>query len=169
MENKEKKSKLGKFVSIFLPVIVIILIVMGVAIYYNWKNKVIDVFSDKEQIEQPVEIDIPTYTVEDIVNLRKEEKEICYLDSVYMHMPDVALIAILIKNGTDLSRLDIAKEYLKNKKSYDDVEFGAQINDMYKQSGKEPDILPDKAPVDTVENKLSTSLDQEQKPFSVFI
>ena len=67
-----------------------------------------------------------------------------------MNMPDVALIAILMKGGTNMSNSDIAKEYLSNRKDYDNVEFGAQINAIYKQRATEPDTIPRKLKPDSI-------------------
>ena len=71
-------------------------------------------------------------------------------DSIFMNMPDVALIAILMKGGTNMSNSDIAKEYLSNRKDYDNVEFGAQINAIYKQRATEPDTIPRKLKPDSI-------------------
>ena len=47
-----------------------------------------------------------------------------------------------------MSNSDIAKEYLQNRKDYDNVEFGAQINDTYKQNKITPDSIPRKSTAD---------------------
>lgn len=148
MENEEKKSRLGLIISM---IAIVLLIGAGVFTYPKWSSKVSNMFSDKEQIAQPTDtVEAYVFTIEDIVNMREQEREYRYLDSVYMSMPKIALIAILIKNGVDMSHTDIAKEYLQNRKSYNDVEFGAQINDIYKQSiSQEPDTIPKQAKTDT--------------------
>lgn len=147
MENEVKKSKIGLIISM---VAIVLLIGAGVFTYPKWSSKVSNMFSDKEQIAQPTDtVEAHVFTVEDIVNMREQEKEYRYLDSVYMNIPEIALIAILIKNGVDMSHTDIAREYLQNRKSYNDVEFGAQINDIYKQSiNQEPDTIPKQAKTD---------------------
>ena len=86
-----------------------------------------------DKVESVQTTDTTTYTepvtIDDILQFRKDIKEQSRYDSIFMNMPDVALIAILMKGGTEMSNSDIAKEYLQNRKDYDNVEFGAQIND----------------------------------------
>ena len=83
--------------------------------------------------------------------MREQEREYRYLDSVYMDIPDIPLIAILMRFGTDMSHTDISKEYLLNRKNYDNVEFGAQIRDAYEHTRVyQPDSIPIKAKNDTV-------------------
>lgn len=153
MENEERKSKLKTTISLLMAILIIALVGVGIATYPKWWEQAKNMFSDKEQVVQPTEessVEPQVFTIEDIVNMREQEREYRYLDSMYMDMPKVALIAILIKNGVDMSHTDIAKEYLQNKKSYNDVEFGAQINDIYKQSiNQEPDTIPKQAKTDT--------------------
>ena len=55
-----------------------------------------------------------------------------------------------MKGGTNMSNSDIAKEYLSNRKDYDNVEFGAQINAIYKQRATEPDTIPRKLEPDSI-------------------
>lgn len=91
------------------------------------------------------------YTIQDVLDMREQEREYRYLDSVYMDIPNIALIAILMRFGTDMSHTDISKEYLLNRKNYDNVEFGAQIRDAYEHTRVyQPDSIPIKAKNDTV-------------------
>lgn len=109
--------------------------------------------SETEQIEQKDTLVTPV-TINDVLEYRNYIIECNYYDSVFLHMPDIPLIAILMKYGTDMSQTDIAKEYLKNRKYYDDVSFGAQINEIYKQQNdttehkivKKRQIEPDSIP-----------------------
>lgn len=104
------------------------------------------------KVESVQTTDTTTYTepvtIDDILQFRKDIKEQSRYDSIFMNMPDVALIAILMKRGTEMSNSDIAKEYLQNRKDYDNVEFGAQINDTYKQNKITPDSIPRKSTAD---------------------
>ena len=75
-------------------------------------------------------------TIDDILQFRRDIKEQSRYDS------------ILMKGGTEMSNSDIAKEYLQNRKDYDNVEFGAQINDAYKQNKVTPDSVPRKSTAD---------------------
>ena len=75
-------------------------------------------------------------TIDDILQFRRDIKEQSRYDSIFM------------KGGTEMSNSDIAKEYLQNRKDYDNVEFGAQINDAYKQNKVTPDSVPRKSTAD---------------------
>lgn len=131
-----------------------IVILCGVfAITNNWGGKVRDYIRGNEVVEQKKVNEVAktvTFTIQDVLDMREQEKEYRILDSVFLNMPEIPLIAILMKGGTDMSHSDIAKEYLQNKKNYDDVEFGAQISEAYKHSVKDPDEIPRKTEPDTV-------------------
>lgn len=152
---------MSKYKGIIATIIAAILMAAGVVFYVN-KDKITDMFQDKESVEQPIvdESDLveeETITIDDILDMRRQEVELRYLDSVYLNMPEVSLIAILMKFGTDMSHTDIAKEYLKHKKNYNDVEFGAEIRDIYEHNkSKEPDEMPEKAKPDTVLPNVSS-------------
>lgn len=104
-----------------------------------------------EQVVTDTEEAVTEYTIQDVLNMREQEREYRYLDSVYMDIPDIPLIAILMRFGTDMSHTDISKEYLLNRKNYDNVEFGAQIRDAYEHTRVyQPDSIPIKAKNDTV-------------------
>lgn len=121
-------------------------------------NKVINYFRGSDEVEQSVTDTTTTvseqYTIQDVLDMREQEREYRYLDSTYMDIPDIPLIAILMRFGTDMSHTDIAKEYLANKANYDNVEFGAQIRDAYRQqtnrANHDPDKMPEVATPDTV-------------------
>lgn len=91
---------------------------------------------------------VTNVTIDDILETRRSILECQYQDSVFLHMPETSLIAVLMKLGTDATNTEIVKEYLNNRKIYDNVELGAQIKDMYKKQF-EPDSLPKKAKQDT--------------------
>ena len=117
-------------------------------------DKVINYFRGSDKVEQVVTDTTETvseqYTIQDVLDMREQEREYRYLDSTYMDMPDISLIAILMRFGTDMSHADIAKEYLANKANYNNVEFGAQIREAYKQHAREPDAIPEQTKPDTV-------------------
>lgn len=117
-------------------------------------DKVINYFRGNDKVEQVVTDTTETvseqYTIQDVLDMREQEREYRYLDSTYMDIPDIPLIAILMRFGTDMSHTDIAKEYLTNKANYDNVEFGAQIRETYEQHALEPDAIPEQAKPDTV-------------------
>lgn len=125
----------------WLLCVAIVIAILGIviAVVPTFNEKVVNFFSpDKAEIVQKGE---DKTTIEDVLQFRKDILDAEYHDSVFLHMPEIPLIAILIKKGTQLSNYEIAKEYLSNRKYYDDVEFGSQIRYIYKQQ-KEPDVLP---------------------------
>lgn len=127
MKERTRLTILGLVVLVFL-------IVCSVTAF---GDKVINYFRGNETVEQTTTIDtantVEQFTIHDVLDMREQEREYRYLDSVYMNMPEIPLVAILLWHGTDMSHTDIAKEYLTNKKNYDNVEFGAQIREIYEQ------------------------------------
>lgn len=118
-------------------------------------DKLCNIFSNEETesvqtITSAGEVIDEPATIDDILQFRRDTKEYERYDSIFMNMPDVALIAILMKGGTNMSNSDIAKEYLSNRKDYDNVEFGAQINAIYKQRATELDTIPRKLKPDSI-------------------
>lgn len=135
----------------------IVVLIAGTIIVFTTEtgDKVINYFRGNDKVEQVVTDTTATvseqYTIQDVLDMREQEREYRYLDSVYMDIPDIPLIAILMRFGTDMSHTDISKEYLLNRKNYDNVEFGAQIRDAYEHTRVyQPDSIPIKAKNDTV-------------------
>lgn len=142
-----------KFFTI-LTVVCILIVGAIFALTTNVVGNVINHFRGTEKVEQVVtdtEKAVTEYTIQDVLDMREQEREYRYLDSVYMDIPDIPLIAILMRFGTDMSHTDISKEYLLNRKNYNNVEFGAQIRDAYEHTRVyQPDSIPIKAKNDTV-------------------
>lgn len=137
----ESQNKNGLIYALIFSIIAFI-VSIGTAISVRTNIKVESVqTTDTTTYTEPV-------TIDDILQFRKDIKEQSRYDSIFMNMSDVALIAILMKGGTEMSNSDIAKEYLQNRKDYDNVEFGAQINDTYKQNKITPDSIPRKSTAD---------------------
>lgn len=135
-----------KFFTI-LTVVCILIVGAIFALTTDVVSDAINHFRGTEKVEQVV----TKYTIQDVLDMREQEREYRYLDSVYMDIPDIPLIAILMRFGTDMSHTDISKEYLLNRKNYDNVEFGAQIRDAYEHTRVyQPDSIPIKAKNDTV-------------------
>lgn len=143
-----------KFFTI-LTIVCVLIVGTIFALTTDVVSNVINHFRGTEKIEQivtkPVQAEVTEYTIQDVLDMREQEREYRYLDSIYMDIPDIPLIAILMRFGTDMSHSDIATEYLNNRKNYDNVEFGAQIRDAYEQTRvHEPDNVPEPAKPDTV-------------------
>ena len=51
-----------------------------------------------------------------------------------MNMGDVGVIGIVMKGGSEMWNSEIGKEYLEKRKEQDNVEFGGEINDSYKEN-----------------------------------
>lgn len=77
---------------------------------------------DTEQINS----DDDSKTVAGILKMREVKQKTQFSDSVFLNMPESALMSILMKVGTEISVDSITKEYLKNK-SYHDGVSSAQI------------------------------------------
>lgn len=143
MESQNKNGLI--YALIFSIIAFIVSIGTAISVRTNIMDDIKDAINP-DKVESVQTTDTTTYTepvtIDDILQFRKDIKEQSRYDSIFMNMPDVALIAILMKRGTEMSNSDIAKEYLQNRKDYDNVEFGAQINDTYKQNKITPDSIP---------------------------
>lgn len=87
-------------------------------------------------------------TVQDVLDFRETLKESARIDSMFLAMPDPILIDILITHGTSLSNKDIVYIYEGNKKHYDDIHKGANI---------QRDII---TPMDSVKNSRDSLSNQ---------
>lgn len=67
-------------------------------------------------------------TIEDHLRFRWEIKESIRTDSIYLNMPDEALLSILTSYGPDLSNSEIAYIYESNIDSYRKINLGKNIN-----------------------------------------
>lgn len=149
MENQNKNGLI--YTLIFSIIALIVSIGAAISVHANIMDDIKDAINP-DKVESVQITDTTTcaepVTIDDILQFRKDIKEQSRYDSIFMNMPDVALIVILMKGGTEMSNSDIAKEYLQNRKDYDNVEFGAQINDAYKQNKVTPDSVPRKSTAD---------------------
>lgn len=66
-------------------------------------------------------------TIEDHLRFRWEIKESIRTDSIYLYMPDAALLSILTSYGSDLSNSEIAYIYESNIDSYRKINLGTNI------------------------------------------
>lgn len=90
----EKKYYVLSFIVSFFVTIIGVFIAIGIA------------DTDKQRLD--VQVDSIQYnekTIEEILHIREIRKKAILLDSVFLNMPEMALIAILIKKGTMISRV----------------------------------------------------------------
>lgn len=66
-------------------------------------------------------------TVQEVLEARKLTKESQRKDSVFMAMPEAALIAVLMKIGTESTIEQIVQEYETNPDLYKNVIWGSEI------------------------------------------
>ena len=69
-------------------------------------------------------------TIEDHLQFRWEIKESIRTDSIYLHMPDAALLSILTSYGTELSNAEIAYIYESNIDTYKRIDLGTNITNV---------------------------------------
>lgn len=72
-----------------------------------------------EVLEEVTDSTSEVLTPEGVLQFRELLRECQRVDSVYMSIPDVVLLAILINHGTDLSNTEIVTIYESNKDIYD--------------------------------------------------
>lgn len=82
-----------------------------------------------------------------LVTDREQAKEAAYVDSVYLHMNDVAFVSV-VKDLLDCKALDPAKinkevivnTYLDQKQRFDGIVEGYNMHDEYQESGLDDSI-----------------------------
>lgn len=80
----------------------------------------------EEQIEEFDSTE--NWSIEDYLLFRQEVKETNRVDSIFLTMPNEALIAILTNHGTDLSNHEIVYIYESNKLAYDHINLGKEMS-----------------------------------------
>lgn len=124
MENQSRNSNTALWVIVTVLACILTGVIVFAFSYAEQRKKlyeVQDAMCDTTQVIKYVT------TIDEIVEYREEMRKNAFLDSVYMHMPEVALRAILQKYGTEITGFDIAEEYLRNPEKYNDVQLGAKI------------------------------------------
>lgn len=90
----------------------------------------------------------PEQNAEEMLKIRNEMIEQKYLDSIYITMPDEAIIMIASKN-LDCSIYDVANEYIQNKTSYDNIIIEMNRIQSYKKHKlQNPDNITNKDTAD---------------------
>lgn len=110
----------------------------------------------QEIIEDSVEI-VENPSIEEYLQFKKDYIEQRRMEKVFMSMPDVIIIDILRQHGTALSIYDIVDIYESYPETYNATKSGArsqQYLDSLQGKNGEPDILPEPAPVDTVNTTM---------------
>ena len=105
-----------KNLTIGLIVVVIALLVALLAFKTYKESTTVD---NTEVLEEVTDSTSEVLTPEDVLQFRKHLRECQRVDSVYMSIPDIVLLAILMNHGTDLSNLEIVTIYESNKDIYD--------------------------------------------------
>lgn len=75
--------------------------------------------NNTEVLEEVTDSTSEVLTPEDVLQFREQIRECIRVDSVYMSMPNIVLLAILMNHGTDLSTTEIVTIYESNKDIYD--------------------------------------------------
>ena len=125
MENQSRNSN----TALWVIVTVLACILTGTIVFaFSYAEQRKKLYEVKDAMCDTTHIaEIPIATIDEVVEYREEMRKDAFLDSVYMHMPEVALRAILQKYGTEISGFDIAEEYLRNPEENNDVQLGARI------------------------------------------
>lgn len=110
--------------------IIFLIAIVSFGIHYEYYD---DLHDNSIVSEVPVfdDIDSPdTISVEDHLQFRWEIKESIRTDSIYLHMPDAALLSILTSYGTELSNAEIAYIYESNIDTYKRIDLGTNITNV---------------------------------------
>lgn len=99
--------------------LIVVAIALLVALFAFKTYKESTTVDNTEVLEEITDSTSEVLTPEDVLQFRKHLRECQRVDSVYMSIPDIVLLAILINHGTDLSNLEIVTIYESNKEIYD--------------------------------------------------
>ena len=107
--------------------IVFLIAIVSFGIHYEYYD---NLHGNDTAVEVPVFDDIDStdsISIEDHLQFRWEIKESIRTDSIYLHMPDAALLSILTSYGPDLSNSEIAYIYESNIDTYRKINLGTNI------------------------------------------
>lgn len=111
------------FSIIFLTAVVSLGVHVGCEYYDHLRDN--DIVSEVPVFD---DIDSPdTISIEDHLRFRWEIKESIRTDSIYLNMPDEALLSILTSYGPELSNAEIAYIYESNIDTYKRINLGTNI------------------------------------------
>ena len=107
--------------------IVFLIAIVSFGIHYEYYD---NLHGNDTAVEVPVFDDIDStdsISIEDHLKFRWEIKESIRTDSIYLNMPDEALLSILTSYGSDLSNSEIAYIYESNIDTYRKINLGTNI------------------------------------------
>ena len=108
---------------------IVIALAIGTLVYLN-KGKLDHFFGVNTEVVtmKPDTIKIQAVTINDVLHQRDSIKELRRVDSVFIHLHDVTLTAILMKIGPDKANsYSIVREYDSNRLYYDAINIGGNI------------------------------------------
>lgn len=162
-ENEQRKPGMnGRAVAIL---VIIVALIAGTVAYFNVEtiDKLTGFRPVEEQKVDSAAIAIQHELIEEAENpsieeylqykydlIEQQRKEI-----VFKSMPDVVIIDILREHGTAISPSDIVDIYENYPEIYNATKSGArsqQYLDSISENNREPDRIPDQAPIDSVIN-----------------
>lgn len=162
-ENEQRKPSMNGWAVAIL--VIIVALIAGAIAYFNVEtiDKMTGFRPVEEQKVDSAAIAIQHELIEETENpsieeylqfkydlIEQQRKEI-----VFKSMPDVVIIDILREHGTAISPSDIVDIYENYPEIYNATKSGArsqQYLDSISKSNKEPDKIPDQAPIDSVIN-----------------
>ena len=168
-ENEQRKPSMNGWAVAIL--VIIVALIAGTIAYFNVEtiDKMTGFKPVEEQKVDSAAIAIQHELIEETENpsieeylqfkydlIEQQRKEI-----VFKSMPDVVIIDILREHGTAISPSDIVDIYENYPEIYNATKSGArsqQYLDSISKNNKEPDKIPDQAPIDSVINTWNNQL-----------
>ena len=168
-ENEQRKPSMNGWA--FAILVISVALIAGTIAYFNVEtiDKMTGFRSVEEQKVDSAAIAIQHELIEETENpsieeylqfkydlIEQQRKEI-----VFKSMPDVVIIDILREHGTAISPSDIVDIYENYPEIYNATKSGArsqQYLDSISKNNKEPDKIPDQAPIDSVINTWNNQL-----------
>lgn len=162
-ENEQRKPSMNGWA--FAILVISVALIAGTVVYFNVEtiDKITGFRPVEEQVIDSAALEIQQELIEEAENpsieeylqykydlIEQQRKEI-----VFKSMPDVVIIDILREHGTAISPSDIVDIYENYPKIYNATKSGArsqQYLDSISKSNREPDKIPDQAPIDSVIN-----------------
>ena len=168
-ENEQRKPSMNGWA--FAILVISVALIAGTIAYFNVEtiDKMTGFRPVEEQKVDSAAIAIQHELIEETENpsieeylqfkydlIEQQRKEI-----VFKSMPDVVIIDILREHGTAISPSDIVDIYENYPEIYNATKSGArsqQYLDSISKNNKEPDKIPDQAPIDSVINTWNNQL-----------
>lgn len=145
IKKKMEKKRIWLFVA------AAVVLILAAALLGSCKNLKSPNVTDNDEVEQ---LDTTPPSIQEVLNRRESFRHMCYVDSIYLDMPEDIFINILINKGTELTQEMIVEEYLTHYEYYTNLLKQLKLNRQY---------VPDSVPKQSFPEQKADSIIQALK------